>query len=161
MNRSLGLAGLLLSTALTPGVALAQVAVADASQSGPAAPTDTDEPQRDRPVDISTPGADLPGIVVIGRNIPQPIRDTPQVVSVLSSADIARAGDGDVAGALTRVTGLSVVGNGYVYVRGLGDRFSLALLNGSPPPSPDPPQPAVPSSTFPSRPRHGAWGDKV
>src|SRR3546814_1498691 len=80
MNRSLGLAGLLLSTALTPGVALAQVAVADASQSGPAAPTDTDEPQRDRPVDISTPGADLPGIVVIGRNIPQPIRDTPQEI---------------------------------------------------------------------------------
>src|SRR3546814_16416429 len=77
MNRSLGLAGLLLSTALTPGVALAQVAVADASQSGPAAPTDTDEPQRDRPVDISTPGADLPGIVVIGRHIPQPSRDTP------------------------------------------------------------------------------------
>ena len=28
------------------------------------------------------------------------------------------------------VTGLSVVGNGYVYVRGLGDRYSLALLNG-------------------------------
>src|SRR3546814_20594371 len=92
MNRSLGLAGLLLSTALTPGVALAQVDVAAASQSGPAAPTDTDEPQRDRPVDIITPGADLPGLVVIGRNIPQPIPDTPQAPALLSVTDIARDG---------------------------------------------------------------------
>src|SRR3546814_19931439 len=73
MNRSLGLAGLLLSTALTPGVALAQVAVADASQSGPAAPTDTDEPQRDRPVAYSTPGPDLPGIALTGRKDRQSI----------------------------------------------------------------------------------------
>src|SRR3546814_10868796 len=91
MNRSLGLAGLLLSTALTPGVALAQVAVADASQSGPAAPTDTDEPQRDRPVDISTPGADLPGIVVIGRNIPQPIRSEENTSELQSLMRISSA----------------------------------------------------------------------
>ena len=61
-----------------------------------------------------------------------------QVVSVLSTADIARTGEGDIAGALTRVTGLSVVGGGFVYVRGLGDRYSSSLLNGSPLPSPEP-----------------------
>ena len=38
------------------------------------------------------------------RNI---VRQAPQVVSVLSSEDIARTGEGDIAGALQRVTGLS------------------------------------------------------
>ena len=74
----------------------------------------------------------------------------PQVVSVLSSADIARTGEGDIAGSLSRVTGLSVVGNGFVYVRGLGDRYSLALLNGSPLPSPEPLKRVVPLDIFPT-----------
>jgi len=43
-----------------------------------------------------------------------------QVVSVLSAAEIARTGEGNIAGALSRVTGITLVGNGYVYVRGLG-----------------------------------------
>jgi outer membrane receptor protein involved in Fe transport len=48
------------------------------------------------------------------------------------------------------VTGLSLVGNGYVYVRGLGDRYSLALLNGSPLPSPEPLKRVVPLDLFPT-----------
>ena len=104
-------------------------------------------------VEISTPGADDSAggeIVVIGRNIPNVIRATPQVVSVLSAEDIARTGEGDIAGALQRVTGLSVVGNGFVFVRGLGDRYSSALLNGSPLPSPEPLRRTVPLDIFPT-----------
>ena len=71
-------------------------------------------------------------------------------ISVLSSEDIARTGEGDIAGALQRVTGLSVVGNGFVFVRGLGDRYSLALLNGSPLPSPEPLRRVVPLDIFPT-----------
>jgi hypothetical protein len=78
------------------------------------------------------------------------IRTTPQVISVLSSADIARTGEGDIAGALQRVTGLSVVGGRFVYVRGLGERYSLALLNGSPLPSPEPLRRVVPLDIFPT-----------
>jgi hypothetical protein len=37
-----------------------------------------------------------------------------------------------------------------VYVRGLGDRYSLALLNGSPLPSPEPMRRAVPLDLFPT-----------
>ncbi len=76
----------------------------------------------------------MPGgeIIVTGRRDRNIARAAAQVVSVLSTEEIARTGEGDIAGALSRVTGLSVVGNGYVYVRGLGDRYSLALLNGSP-----------------------------
>ena len=61
-----------------------------------------------------------------------------------------RTGEGDIAGSLQRVTGLSVVSGGYVYVRGLGDRYSLALLNGSPLPSPEPLKRVVPLDIFPT-----------
>ena len=107
---------------------------------------------QDEPVDISGPGADVAqgeGIVITG-NIPNVIRQTPEVISVLSAADIARQGDGDVAGALQRVTGLSVVGGRFVYVRGLGERYSLALLNGAPLPSPEPLRRVVPLDIFPT-----------
>ena len=59
-------------------------------------------------------------------------------------------GEGDIAGALGRTTGLAVVGNGNVFVRGLGDRYSLALLNGLPLPSPQPLSRVVPLDIFPT-----------
>lgn len=97
-------------------------------------------------VDVSVPG----GIVVVGRRDANIQQSAPQVVSVLSAADIKRTGEGDIAGSLQRVTGLSVVGGGFVYVRGLGDRYSLALLNGSPLPSPEPLKRVVPLDIFPT-----------
>ncbi|SOB86941.1 Outer membrane receptor proteins, mostly Fe transport [Sphingomonas guangdongensis] len=111
------------------------------------------DPQTGEPVpDVSGPGSsgELEDIVVVGRNIPNIVRSTPEVVSVLSAADIARTGEGDIAGALQRVTGLSVVGNGFVFVRGLGDRYSSSLLNGSPLPSPEPLRRVVPLDIFPT-----------
>ena len=157
MSKPLSLASLLLvSTALVSPAAFAQT-VPGATQSGtpaadPATAADPAPEQQER-ADVSIPGGGDdagPDIVVVGRNVPNVVRATPQVASVLSSADIARTGEGDIAGALTRVTGLSVVGNGYVYVRGLGDRYSLALLNGSPLPSPEPLKRVVPLDIFPT-----------
>lgn len=153
MTKSLGLASLLLlsSALVAPAIACAQTAPATPEpQTGPA--TDTADPstpaaegQQAETPDVSVPGE----IVVTGRRV-NLTRDIPQVVSVLSAADIQRTGDGDIAGALGRVTGLSVVGNGYVFVRGLGDRYSLALLNGSPLPSPEPLKRVVPLDLFPT-----------
>ncbi|QIG53496.1 TonB-dependent receptor [Altererythrobacter sp. BO-6] len=149
------LAGLLLlTTALTfPVQAIAQ----DEGQpepaeqdAGEAEPTDQsiDEPGSDEAQpDISVPGG---GIIVTGRRFRDPTRSSSQVISVLSSEEIARTGEGDIAGALGRVTGLSVVGNGFVFVRGLGDRYSLALLNGLPLPSPEPLSRVVPLDIFPT-----------
>ena len=97
--------------------------------------------------EISVPGGD---IIVTGRRSRNVVKASNQVISVLSSEEIARTGEGDIAGALGRVTGLSVVGNGLVYVRGLGDRYSLALLNGSPLPSPEPLRRVVPLDIFPT-----------
>ncbi|ODU21887.1 MAG: TonB-dependent receptor [Sphingomonas sp. SCN 67-18] len=138
---------LLLSSALIAPSAIAQTS----EQTEPAPAATTPPPAEDEQVEVSVPGASFDGeIVVTGRYIPNIVRATPQVVSVLSNEEIERAGDGDIAGALQRVTGLSVVGNGYVYVRGLGDRYSLALLNGSPLPSPEPLKRVVPLDLFPT-----------
>ncbi|KPQ28968.1 MAG: TonB-dependent receptor, partial [Porphyrobacter sp. HL-46] len=104
------------------------------------------EQEFDQP-EVSVPGG---GIIVTGRRGRNPERASTQVLNVLSEADIARTGDGDIAGALSRVSGLSVVGDGRVFVRGLGDRYSLALLNGLPLPSPEPLSRVVPLDIFPT-----------
>ncbi|MFN3287608.1 MAG: TonB-dependent receptor domain-containing protein, partial [Sphingomonadaceae bacterium] len=144
---------LLLTTTLAGTPAWAQDAAEPqpaAAAAQPAAP-EADTPPEEEDVEISTPrAAPRREIVVTGRRIPNIVRATPEVVSVLSAADIARAGDGDVAGALQRVTGLSVVGGRFVYVRGLGERYSLALLNGLPLPSPEPLRRTVPLDLFPT-----------
>ena len=137
---------LLLSTTMMVAFAApawAQPATPPAPEPAPAA----EAPPEEEPVDISIPGGGGSEIVVIGRRIPNTVRLSREVVSVLSQADIARSGEGDIAGALKRVTGLSVVGGRYVYVRGLGERYSLALLNGLPIPSPDPLRRVVPPNS--------------
>jgi outer membrane receptor protein involved in Fe transport len=66
-------------------------------------------------------------------------RQMSMVVSdAISAASISRSGSSDAAEAMTKVTGASVVGGKYVYVRGLGDRYTNAMLNGAPLPSADP-----------------------
>ncbi|GAA0731209.1 TonB-dependent receptor domain-containing protein [Sphingomonas japonica] len=163
MKKSLAFASLLMGTTVfVAPAALAQTTTPPASSTvspdaGGDTPVDqvspTEDPVTEQEVEVSAPGAgDDYGedIVVIGRNIPNVVRSTPQVVQVLSTEDIARTGEGDIAGALQRVTGLSVVGNGFVYVRGLGDRYSSSLLNGSPLPSPEPLRRVVPLDIFPT-----------
>lgn len=130
-------------------------APADAPIDGRVDPAVTaDDPSPEAEVEISIPGAEpqaeVGEVVVTGSRTPNVLRRTPQVISVLTQEDIARTGEGDIAGALSRVTGLSVVGNGFVFVRGLGDRYSSALLNGSPLPSPEPLRRVVPLDIFPT-----------
>lgn len=134
---SLTLSGLLLaSTALiAPGVAMAQ------QQDPVPAEVPAQDPQPESQVDE---------IVVLGRYIPEPLRETSEVAAFVTQEDLQRTGDDDAAAALTRVTGLSIVEGRFIYVRGLGERYSSALLNGSPLPSPEPLQRVVPLDLFPS-----------
>jgi outer membrane receptor protein involved in Fe transport len=158
---------LLLTSTLVSPAALAQTAPAPAATTPPpaaapsaqsagdpvATPAAEQAGDPEQRVEVSAPGMDTSqgaDIVVVGRNIPNVIRSTPQIVSVLSGADIARTGEGDIAGALAHVAGLSVVGGGFVYVRGLGDRYSSSMLNGSPLPSPEPLRRSVPLDIFPT-----------
>src|SRR5690554_4960703 len=66
----------------------------------------------------------LEEISVIGRYVPNEKRSSSAVSSVLSSAEFSRSGDNNIAEGLKRVAGLSLVGGKYVYVRGLGERYS-------------------------------------
>lgn len=77
-------------------------------------------------------------------------RESSAVADVLGAEQMARSGDADAASALSRVTGLTVVDGRYVFVRGLGDRYSSSLLNGSLMPSPEPERRVVPLDLFPS-----------
>ncbi|MFZ5515863.1 MAG: TonB-dependent receptor domain-containing protein [Candidatus Zhuqueibacterota bacterium] len=56
----------------------------------------------------------------------------------VSAEAISQAGAGDAAEAVKQITGASVVGGKYVYVRGLGDRYTSTQLNGASIPSTDP-----------------------
>jgi len=140
------LVGLLL---LTTSLTLPTLAQAQTAEDAPAAAEEevVQEAEEAEQPDISIPGG---AIIVTGRRNRDATRSSTQVISVLSQEDIARTGEGDIAGALGRTTGLAVVGNGNVFVRGLGDRYSLALLNGLPLPSPQPLSRVVPLDIFPT-----------
>lgn len=64
---------------------------------------------------------------------------------LMSKLPVSDAGD-----ALKRVTGISIVGGRYVYVRGLGERYSNTLLNNVEIPSPEPNRRVVPMDIFPA-----------
>ncbi|MFO0028257.1 MAG: TonB-dependent receptor domain-containing protein [Pseudomonadota bacterium] len=109
-----------------------------------------------RDVELTPAGLELPEFVVLEPYVQGSLasfveekRESFAVAEVLGIEQISRAGDSDVAGALRRVTGLTLVDGKYVYVRGLGERYSSVLLNGAPVPSPDPSRRVVPLDLFP------------
>jgi len=63
---------------------------------------------------------------------------------------ISKGTDSNAAQAAQRVVGANIVGGRFVYVRGLGERYSNSLLSGYPLPSPEPDRAAVPLDVFPS-----------
>ncbi len=82
--------------------------------------------------------------------IPDDRRVTSEVSAALSIDDLETTGDSDLAAALVRVTGLSTTGGKFVVVRGLNERYSNTLLNGSPMPSPEPFRRAAPLDILPT-----------
>lgn len=68
----------------------------------------------------------------------------------ISAATISKTGSSDAAAAMTKVTGASVVGGKYVYIRGLGDRYSSTQLNGVELPTSDPDKKSFQLDLFPS-----------
>ena len=73
-----------------------------------------------------------------------------QVSDAISAETISQSGASDAGDAMERVTGASVQGGRYVYVRGLGDRYANTQLNGSTLPTADPDRRAVQFDLFPS-----------
>lgn len=72
------------------------------------------------------------------------------VVNAVTAEQIARSPDGDAAQAVKRVSGVTVQDGKYVFVRGLGERYTTASLNGARVPSPEPEKRVVPLDMFPA-----------
>src|SRR5690606_21956324 len=57
-------------------------------------------------------------------------REQAVAADYIGAEQMSRTGDSDVAVALTRVPGVTLVENKFVFVRGLGERYSSTTLNG-------------------------------
>lgn len=68
----------------------------------------------------------------------------------LSIESIKKTGAGDIAAAVKSVPGVSVQGGKYVYVRGLGDRYTKSILNGVDIPGLDPDRNTIQMDIFPT-----------
>lgn len=106
---------------------------------------------------LTPAGSELPEFVVIAPHISgsfasvlEERREEGAVTNILGSEQISKAGDSDAAGALKRVTGLTLVDGRFIFVRGMGERYSSTLLNGANVPSPDPTRRVVPLDLFPA-----------
>jgi TonB dependent receptor/CarboxypepD_reg-like domain/TonB-dependent Receptor Plug Domain len=74
----------------------------------------------------------------------------PRVSDGISAEAISRAPGSDAADAIVRVTGVSVLDDKFVVVRGLAERYSNTLLNGVELTSPEPLKKIVPLDLFPA-----------
>ncbi len=94
-------------------------------------------------------------IVVVGRlrtaadNVVLERKESAVVSDIIDSSFIQRVGDNNIAVALRRVPGVTVVDDKFIYVRGLGERYSSSLLNGARVPSPDLTRNVLPLDIFP------------
>lgn len=68
----------------------------------------------------------------------------------ISAAGLRKTGDSDAASSVKRITGVSISNGKYVYVRGLGDRYTKTILNGVDIPGLDPDRNTLQMDIFPS-----------
>ncbi|MEX0690788.1 MAG: TonB-dependent receptor [Gemmatimonadales bacterium] len=77
-------------------------------------------------------------------------RTATNIVSSVTAEQISRSPDSDAGAAVQRVSGVTVQDGRYVFVRGLGERYTTTSLNGSRMPSPEPERRVVPFDLFPA-----------
>jgi len=77
-------------------------------------------------------------------------RASVNVVNSITAEEISRSPDGDAAAAVQRVSGVTVQEGKFIFVRGLGERYTTTSLNGARIPSPEPERKVVPLDLFPS-----------
>jgi hypothetical protein len=72
------------------------------------------------------------------------------IVNAITAEQISKSPDGDAAKAIQRVSGVTVQDGRSVFVRGLGERYTVTSLNGARMPSPEPEKRFVPLDMFPA-----------
>lgn len=114
------------------------------------ATTDAETPDAESATEIS--GVEVKATYVEGSAevFTEEKRASSEVTEQIGAEQIARSGDSDASSALKRVTGLTLVNDKFIYVRGLGERYSSTLLNNAQIPSPDPTRRVVPLDLFPT-----------
>ncbi|MDY6800373.1 MAG: TonB-dependent receptor [Bacteroidota bacterium] len=75
---------------------------------------------------------------------------SPNLFDGISAATLRKTGDSDAAASVKRITGVSVTNGKYVYVRGLGDRYTKTMLNGTDIPGLDPDRNTLQMDIFPT-----------
>lgn len=68
----------------------------------------------------------------------------------IGSRELVKTGSSNVSAGLAKVSGVSVVGSKHIFVRGMGDRYNSAYLNGMPLASTDPDKRVIPLNIFPT-----------
>jgi hypothetical protein len=77
-------------------------------------------------------------------------RNATNIVSSITAEQIQKSPDSDAGQAVQRVSGVTVQDGRYVFVRGLGERYTTTSLNGARLPSPEPERKVVPLDLFPA-----------
>lgn len=77
-------------------------------------------------------------------------RNAANLLDGISASTFRQIGDGDAASAVKRVTGVSIEGGKYIYVRGLGDRYTKTVVNGVDVPGLDPDRNSIQMDIFPT-----------
>ncbi len=78
-------------------------------------------------------------------------RQAPVVSDSISSEEIRKTPDSSAAGVVERLTGVTLLGDKYVFVRGLGERYSGTTINGSALPTTETEKRVVPLDLFPAK----------
>ena len=72
-----------------------------------------------------------------------------EVQDNITAEELGKTTAGDVAQAVQQLPAVTIVGGRFAFIRGLGDRYSQTLLDGSSLPSPEPDKRTVPLDLFP------------
>lgn len=78
-------------------------------------------------------------------------REAAVVSDSISAEEISRTPDSNAAAVVERLTGVTLVGDKYVFVRGLGERYSGTTINGSTLPTTETDKRVVPLDLFPAK----------
>ncbi|HEY7773018.1 MAG TPA: TonB-dependent receptor [Marinagarivorans sp.] len=95
-------------------------------------------------------------VVIFGRmvsgaeSLVQERQEQAVATDYIGAEQIGRIGDSTVAMALTRVPGVTLIDGKFVFVRGLGERYSSTMLNNAMVPSPDLSRNVLPLDIFPT-----------
>ena len=101
-------------------------------------------------VTVTAPGFFMDAVTSSAEAMVAERKSAATITDNMGSQDMKKNADTDAAAAMSRVTGLSVVDNQYVFVRGLGERYSNTTLSGSTLPTTEPDKKVVPLDLFPA-----------